>query len=555
MRRFLMTTALALVSGAGALRAEDVALVLGTEAYETLDRFARAGEVVDAVGALEGLGFNVIALPNGRRANTAAALDAFLAAVPEADRIVVALAGRFVTDGTRTWFLTADADEPGLLSLGDRAVSVDALLTVMARAQGKAVMLLGLDEDDDGAADPWLHFGLADISPPEGVTVLAGAPRVIAGLVEDTLAVPGADLSEAVEDSGRIAVAGYMPSSFVFLPEDRAAIPLAPVVLDAVARAEEEAFWEGVVALDTAEAYRSYLNAWPRGRFAPEAEASIAAILAEPNRDARLTEEGLDLSRDERRDIQRNLTLLGYGTRGIDGILGPSSRGAIRYWQQQNGFPQTGYVTAEQINRIDAQAARRAAQLEVEAVRLAQIAAAADRAFWDETGARGDEAGLRAYLERYPDGLSSQEAAARLAEIEQANRNAAADEDRAAWDRVRSRNTIAAYRDYLEFRPNGAFVAEAEARIQAMTQDIVVAPRTDEAQAAEEALSLNSATLRMVETRLDQLGLEPGAADGELDGDSRRAIRNYQRERGLDVTGYLDEPSLVRLLADTLGGQ
>jgi peptidoglycan hydrolase-like protein with peptidoglycan-binding domain len=40
--------------------------------------------------------------------------------------------------------------------------------------------------------------------------------------------------------------------------------------------------------------------------------------------------------------------------------------------------------------------------------------------------------------------------------------------------------------------------------------------------------------------------------DGTFDGDTRRALRAYQRDRGLGATGFLDEGTLVRLLADTL---
>ncbi len=425
---------------------------------------------------------------------------------------------------------------------------------MLARAQGRAILLLGLDVEDTGAIDPWLRLGVAELDPPQGVTVLAGGPRVMAEFIEGTLATPGADIAQAVADSGRIAVAGYLPSSFVFLPPDRAEIPVAPVEVDESALEEERAFWTGVVALDTVDAYRNYLNAYPQGLYAGEAEEAIAAIIAEPNRDARLAEEALNLSRDARRDIQRNLTLLGFETRGIDGILGQATRGAIVAWQQENGFPQTGYVTAEQINRLDAQAARRAAQLEAEAARQAQIAAAADRAFWDETGARGDEAGLRAYLERYPDGLFSETAEEQLARIEEAKRDEAEAADRAAWDRARQADTVAAYRAYLREFPEGAFREEAQARVRVLAEDSEAAGRLAEARAVEQALGLNRATLQIVEARLEQLDLAPGEVDGVLNRDSRRAIRNYQRDRGLEVTGFLDEATLVRLLADGAGG-
>src|SRR3712207_8103896 len=65
-------------------------------------------------------------------------------------------------------------------------------------------------------------------------------------------------------------------------------------------------------------------------------------------------------------------------------------------------FPYTAlfrsYLNREQIERLSGQAARRAQQLEAEAERQQQAAQRADRAYWEETGARGDEAGLRAYL-------------------------------------------------------------------------------------------------------------------------------------------------------------
>jgi peptidoglycan hydrolase-like protein with peptidoglycan-binding domain len=553
MRRLILTAALAVALTPAALRAEDLALLLGNDRYETLPRMARGTEVTDAAAALEQMGFRVIALPNGRAANTAAALADFVAAAPEAERILVALSGRFVTDGARIWLLTADAPQPGLMTLGDRAVSVDSLLAVMAGAQGRAVMLLG-DTGESVAIDPWLNAGLAEIAPPQGVTLIVGGPRIVAEFITDVVAVPGADLTGEIARSGRVEAAGFLPAGLTFLPAGHEADPPeAPIAVDDAALAEEQALWTGVVALDTADAYRNYLNAYPRGQFAAEAEEALAAILAEPNRNARLAEEALDLSRDARRDIQRNLTLLGFETRGIDGIFGQATRGAITAWQQQNGYPQTSYLTSEQINRLDAQAARRAAQLEAEAARAAEIAAAADRAFWEETGARGDEAGLRAYLARYPDGRFAQTATEALAAIEAEKREAAEGADRAAWDRAREVDTVLAYGAYLRDFPEGAFREEAEARLSELTQDNELAGRVAEARATEQALALNSATLRIVEARLDQLGLDPGVVDGQLDRDSRRAIRNYQRDRGLGVTGFLDEATLVRLLADSLG--
>ena len=86
-----------------------------------------------------------------------------------------------------------------------------------------------------------------------------------------------------------------------------------------------------------------------------------------------------------------------------------------------------------------------------------------------------------------------------------------------------------------------------------MTQEAQGATTQAEAAAAEARLNLNPITTRVVEARLRQLGLDPGAVDGQIDENTRRALRRYQRARDLSVTGYLSEQTLVRLLADSIG--
>ena len=52
-----------------------------------------------------------------------------------------------------------------------------------------------------------------------------------------------------------------------------------------------------------------------------------------------------------------------------------------------------------------------------------------------------------------------------------------------------------------------------------------------------------------IEQRLDALDLRPGEVDGIFDERTRRAIRRFQTARGLPETGYLDQSSMVGLLA------
>jgi peptidoglycan hydrolase-like protein with peptidoglycan-binding domain len=553
MRRMFLTTAL-ILSGFPVL-ADDLALLLGTERYEVLGRMAGAADIVEATPGLAALGFKVTSLPNGRADTIAGALAGFLAAEPgigaTPDRIIVALSGRFVTDGGRTWFLSADATPPGLMTLGTTALSVESILQILGRAPGRATLLLGVDPDQSTVFDPWLHEGVGRMTAPQGVSILRGTPADVAAFMTDDMTTAGGDLAKLVGDNGTLTVQGFLPAGLIFMPDAPAQVPVIvpPVVVDSPA---ETALWDGAVALDTVPAYRDYLRRYPMGRFAGQAETAIAAILAEPHRADRLAEDGLTLTRDQRRNIQRNLSLLDFNPRGIDGIFGPGTRGAITNWQQENGFPQTSYLTTEQINRIEAQAARRAAQIEAAAEQQRQQQDRLDRAFWDETGASGDEAGYRAYLERFPDGLFAEDAADQLALIEDSKRREAEAEDRAAWDRVRAADRVQGYQNYLRAYPDGVFKAEAQARIAALTQAQTEEGANADAAALEQALNLNALAARLVEVRLDQLGLNPGEVDGQFDGATRRALRRYQRERDLPVSGYLNEPTVVRLLADSL---
>jgi len=549
LARYGLGLLLVAAPGGDAAFAADAALLLGTDRYEQLGRLSRGAEILQVAPDLADLGFAVTSVRNARADTAADAVQSFLDAAADADRLLVVLSGRFATDGTRSWYLTADARAAGLFDLGDTAVSVESLLAVLARVPGQAVLVLASGSGEQDPIDPWLRDGIGAIAVPQGVTVLLGDPTAVTDFLTDEMTRPAADLARALAGNDEIAVAGFMPRSFVFMPGRVVDEETGPPPADNRA---DEALWLGSMALDTIDAYRTYLRRFPDGLHADAAEAAIAAIIAEPNRAQRLAEEALRLTRDARRDIQRDLSILGYDTRGIDGIFGTGSRRAIANWQQQNGYSQTTYLTAEQIARLDAQARVRAAALEAEAERRRLAEARADRAYWEETGALGTEAGFRAYVSRYPDGLYAEIAADALSLIEEENRAAAAAEDRAAWDLARTADSLESYLRYLRGHPDGAFKAEAEARITAITQETEDQGTIAEAQAQEAALGLNPVTIRLIESRLDRLGLEPGEVDGVLDNDARRALRRYQRARDLPATGYLNEATLVRLLADTL---
>lgn len=57
-------------------------------------------------------------------------------------------------------------------------------------------------------------------------------------------------------------------------------------------------------------------------------------------------EEQLALTSRQRAVVQRRLILAGYSPRGVDGIFGDETRAAIAAFQEDHGFPETGYLDA-----------------------------------------------------------------------------------------------------------------------------------------------------------------------------------------------------------------
>ncbi|MCL4188322.1 MAG: peptidoglycan-binding protein [Rhodobacteraceae bacterium] len=549
MRHLWLAVCVALVPGLS--RAEDRALILANERYQNAGPVGAADEALDAVRPLEGLGFRVVSGADVGAAGARQRLSQFMSGMQEAGRLVIVLAGHFARSGQGTWFLGVDANAPDLAQVDAAGLPLSTVLEIAAAAPGGAVVLLGTEERRLPLGEG-LAPGIGPLAIPQGVTVIRGEARAVAAFAARDLARRGESLAALAAGRAGVVAEGFVAPLVPFLPPAGANDPVVPPFPGP--SPEETALYEAARTLGTIEAYETYLARFPNGTFAAEARAAIERLRAEPVNRAQAAEEALALTRDQRRQIQRDLALLGYDPRGIDGIFGPATRTALRAWQQATGFAVTGYLDAPQLDRLRAQARDRAIQLEEEARARQLEEERRDRAYWQETGAAGSEAGLRAYLERYPDGLFADVARTRLAAIEDERRRQAAAADRAAWDSARDADTVAAYRRYLQDFPQGAFVAAARARIAEIEADLRDSDRVDAARQAEAALGLTPFTRRLIEQRLDALGLQPGAVDGTFDEQSRRAIRRFQRARGLPVTGYVDEATLIRLLADAIRG-
>lgn len=548
MKHLLMTTAL--ICAATLTHAEDAALVVGVPDYQTLRTLRGVGDVVEAGRTLRDLGFVL----HGTAASPDLQSEAnrFAETAEGAERLVVVLAGRFVTDGTRSWLMPADARTPAPFSVADGAISVETALQTLAAAPGAAILVLGRDPRDDDDLGGGLRGGIGTLTVPSGVTVIEGPVDAAATLLRRVIAVPGGDVIAGLDDIDDLTGAGFLPASLVLVPADAqpaSAAPtvvVPPVVVPPVAAAGgDAAAWAEARAADTEAAYTRYLDRFPQGAQVDDAVARLRA-LRDPNRAVAGVEQALNLSLEARRAVQRNLQVLGYDTRGVDGIWGAGTRDAIRRWQAANGVAQSGYVDASQIALIGQQTATRSAQL----AGAAEAQLQADRTFWAETGGQGTGAGLQAYLDRFPDGENAARARAALDRIAQDGRRNTEDADRALWDRAQVADDRSAYRDYLAQQPDGRFRAEAEDRLRRLDRDADADAATAAALAAENALALDPIAMRLVEARLAQIGLDPGTIDGRITRDTRRAISRYQRDNGLTDTGYLDQATVSRMLTD-----
>lgn len=63
-------------------------------------------------------------------------------------------------------------------------------------------------------------------------------------------------------------------------------------------------------------------------------------------------EDDRPLGRTEKKTLQEQLTLLNFDTGGVDGILGPNSRKAVREFQRSRGLPADGYASEKLLARV-----------------------------------------------------------------------------------------------------------------------------------------------------------------------------------------------------------
>jgi len=562
---------LAALIGAAPAWAENRAVIVGNADYRSAPDLAGSdtvalGNTLRVAGFTTQQGVDLAADPLRRL------IESLVRADPAPGARIVALNGRFLNDGTETWFMGADAEEPGRLGVGMQGVPLSLVMRLMAGGDPGAVLVLGTD-GQRMPHRPGLENGIGPLAPPRGVWVVTGSPEAgaramgrLAGgasLVQAMAADPALQLvpggardpvlaprrkvpdpqaadrdawAEASTADGMRAYQDYLarfPRGLYAAParERLAQIRRAPA-----AQSADRHVWARAAAEDSAAGYVAYLQDFPAGRFARVARLRLAELRpVRPGPDlspAAAAEQALNLAPAERAAIQRHLSQLGGQPGPADGVFGQRTRAAITDWQRRNGLAATGHLTRSQVRML-------ATQVE----RLQADAAARDRAWWRQTGAQGDPEGLRAYLDRYPDGLHAETARRRLSGGQTVPAAAPAG-DEATWRWAGRQGSAAAYETYLDRFPAGAHAAQARQRLATLRAGIEAARRE------ESALGLTPSARRLIEDRLRLAGMQPGAVDGEFTEETRAALRRYQEARNLRVTGYLTQQTVSGLLAD-----
>ncbi len=516
---------------AGGVSAADLALIVSNGDYDNLSEQRKISRKHgDLVEAFKDQGFEVIEGADLTRLEMLALAKRADGISEAVDNLVIVLSGNMVNDGQQTWVLPVDTTGDSLLEAAFGAPTLDTFLAMAAAKPGHASVFIGIS-DVDPNRNSGLISGVADARIPQGVLLVSGPADDIEELLTNDLLGSNRPMSALLANPSRIDVAGYVsPDNGLSDPSSEPATATPGNWVDFVA---EQTLWAVADKSNNPDDLEEYLRRFPTGIFAQAARARLDAI--EPAAVAPTPEEieaALRLSRDARRGIQTNLTLLGYDTRGVDGILGRGSRAAIAAWQDNQRFTATGYLTSPQIARLSEQGDTERA-----------IQEAADRRFWNATGDSGRKGDLEIYLQRYPAGIFADEARELLAVYEAEERTRL---DNDAWSAAVAGSSANSYRAYLAEFPQGVYASVAKQRIAALDPDGAI--DVNAAKAAEDRLNLNVATRLLIENRLKSAGFNPGTLDGRFDDRTRKAIKRYQQHRDLKQTGYIDAATVRALL-------
>ena len=258
-------------------------------------------------------------------------------------------------------FLDACRDNPFANNIknsaGTRSVSVQKGLAEMSSGEGTLIAFAtgpgqtALD-GQEGTNSPFTRALMANITQP-GVEIQQAMTQVRAQVNEET--------NKGQLPWGHTNLIGAVYLNPAAAPAGAPAVAAnTPAVTTSAASDVELEFWRSIKDSNKPEELNAYLTNYPNGQFKSIALSRIASLENGPSTTTRnlttgidpatfndeanqVTEDQIGLDRNQRRDVQRRLTGLGFDTK-VSGKFDEATRAVITRWQAARGYPSTGYL-------------------------------------------------------------------------------------------------------------------------------------------------------------------------------------------------------------------
>jgi uncharacterized caspase-like protein len=424
MRRLLiaaLSLAGLLISADAALADKRVAFVVGNGAYKNVPQLPNPPADAKAMASLlRSVGFDVVEGSNLTRDKMTEKLLDFGKRAQGADVALFFYAGHGIAVNGTNYLVPVDADLKSEMDVKlGAAINVDLTLEqTMGDAKVKLV-LLDACRDNPFAANirsakatrsVTVESGLAEMKSGEGTLIAfatgpgqtaldgeSGTNSPFTRALLANIAAPGVEIQQAMtkvraqvneETSkgqlpwGHTNLIGsvYLNPTAAPAPAESANNETVAVAAPAAGSEVEIEFWRSIKDTNKVEELNAYLTKYPNGTFKPIALARIAALQDGPSTTTRnlttgtetnpatfteeatqVTEDQLGLDRNQRRDVQRRLTTLGFDVKPT-GKFDDTTRAVITRWQAARGYPKSGYLNALQ---------HKALQNEIQSTRVA----------------------------------------------------------------------------------------------------------------------------------------------------------------------------------------
>ncbi len=380
-----------------------VAFVVGNGAYKNVA--ALPNPAIDAKSMaklLRNVGFDVVEGSNLTRDKMTEKLLDFGKKAEGADVALFFYAGHGIAVNGTNYLLPIDADLKSEMDVKlGAAINVDLTLEqTMGDAKVKLVFLDACRDNPFAAKirsakatrSANVQTGLAEMKSGEGTLIAfatgpgqtaldgeVGTNSPFTRALMANIAAPGVEIQQAmtkvraqVQDEtskGQLPWGHTNLTGAVYLNQAAApAVATEAANIPAAGRSSEAEleFWRSIKDTNKPEELNAYLTNYPNGTFKSIALSRIASLQDGPSTATRalttgvgidpatfseeasqITEDQLGLNRNQRRDVQRRLTGLGFDIKA-SGKFDADTRAVITRWQAARGYPKSGYLSALQ---------------------------------------------------------------------------------------------------------------------------------------------------------------------------------------------------------------